>query len=383
MTWCSWLLIPAAALPLLMIPLIFVAHSSGSGSNTDGYDADEATMAILNEVNDSTRFSAADPYKNNNKATVLPDFQHNLISKENTTNTDLSSSLLGEKNGSDATVQAYEVEKSNSILAAEQDKNGRESYAAFSIIDNDSKLNPENKKNAQDMPYGLSASLASSNYSQKNVIQDQKSNKLLEDMLKPSSGLESTNNDHDDDDDKHSDFTSVSQRGVNPNYYNPPLPQQNYQNGPQTRQQPNYQAPYPQPSPNFPQQNGVNRNMNPQQRTMYPQSAGPDNSQAILQNNPNFLPNNGNMNARRANGRPHHNQYPYQQQPNNGFPRNNYGPTMPMNNTARYYPQNNQMPSSIPGGNSMHFKPAYKKRMANNNLPSATSFNAGGAYGFR
>ncbi|CCK73516.1 Tos7p NDAI_0G05330 [Naumovozyma dairenensis CBS 421] len=428
MTWCSWLLIPAAALPLLIIPLIFVAHSSSSRTIDE---IDDSTEAMLHDdPMDKSRFSIKEIYQNNdmtgsnilNQPTVLPDFQpfNDDMKKQITESSTDFSSLAKEKQDYNSPVEEYVKEQTNTISdlntqggsvrddddvddddgsnnedevqqrdrVALHDK--RLSYPAFSVIDNEGKTNPENQsQTSRTAPYNIVPSIASSSYSNKNISDQRNSNKILEDLYNNNNdqGIEGSNNNHEIDDGL-SDFTSVSQRGVNPNYYNNQLQLNSH-----SQRQPAGNLPYPQPSPqpqNYSQgpqyanqqPHYINRDNGMQQRNIIPQGRPQMNSQY----NSNPLPTANNTNrgpiirnaAQPAVGYPNYNSQPALQE------RRYNQPQQPYNNYRQGAIRNiqfNQPPSNIPMG-STHYKPSYKKRMANN-LPSANSFNTGNPYGFR
>lgn len=363
-TWCSWLLIPAAVLPLIVIPLIFVAHSATS---SDDDETDDDLLGIV-QHDDAGESQFASPDKD-------VDF-YKEMSGENTATSLTEKPLIlpnygyGNYNKQDSVVKINTSTTDQSTMSKEKlndfeyDEAERNSHTAFSAINSDNNQSNQQQNKAA---YSAALSLASSEYSDKNFsqVQSQKNSRgILEDIIKDSildeklpngaSHMKSVS-------DNGSDFTSISQRAAQPQ----PTPQMmgNRAHGPM-----DYAVPQ----------------QKQQRMPNYGRPAGPDPSDLVLRNNPNFInpgqkrmqPQSANFNHYpqqyfSQNQQPPHNQNYYQQrQPNvyGGF-QNNYNPNM--------------APNTAPVS-STHYKPAYKKRMgAKNMLPPASSLNRSNPYEFR
>lgn len=390
MTWCSWLLIPAAALPLVNIPIIFIGHFNSHNNDendldytSDGdhllsteFETDDTNMSHYTEKKLAPTVLPTFESQNNNNNTFTDLYQKDTSITNSTT--DISSSHYLEKKEDyhtgtlerNSTSGFSSQTDSNSINKIEDNKEEetntneqieddidakRDSFIAFSVIDNDTALNRTN-----------SSSIASSNYSNKYLHKNALPiNKLLQDIYNPPSSNHNTLQNvqqRDDSVDNMSDFTSISQRPSNTNYsipiknnYN-----SNVNNSNMTQTLPYPQSPsvtsfnYVQPSQQFPYQqtqkqfniplqnnqqpiNQYFQPMVPQQR--FPQyqqhytSSGPNSSELLLQNNPNFIPQTRSLGAKKR------------------FYSN---PTMPNTNMNIYRGPN-------------HFQNTYKKRMAEKN----------------
>ncbi|QLG72088.1 hypothetical protein HG535_0C04420 [Zygotorulaspora mrakii] len=355
-TWCTWLLIPGAVLPLVVIPLIFVAHSDAKDDSIDS-DDEELRGIVEQDAVDESQFDS--PNKNVNfyqemtgentlnslseKPLVLPSYGYDNLHKQdavfkvNTGTTD-QSTMSKEKMDS----SAYEMDDANS-------------HTAYSAING--------SQQQQNKPYSTSLSLASSEYSDKNHqtvsqqrLQQKDPHGVLKDIIHDSfSNTDLTNGRARSGSDNESDFTSISQRAPQQEYFA-------HAHVPSTMAQPS---------------------ANQQQRlTQLNRSAGPDSSD-LQQNNSNFIqqPNFVQHPQRRmypqANKFAHQN-YPPVQQFNSPRQYNNYANT-PQNNFHNAQPVGfGPTPAS-----GAHYKPAYKKRMNAKNMPPASSFTGPNPYGFR
>lgn len=354
-TWCTWLLIPAAVLPLVIIPFIFVAHSDAKRDSDDDLEGDELRGIVEQDDVDESQFDS--PRKDGNiyremtgdntmtslteKPLVLPNYGYGNFNKQdsvfkvNTGTTDQS------------TMDKEKIDQSD----LEDEKN---SHAAYSAINGDSNSNTNNGQQ-MNKPYATSLSLASSNYSDKhhhNPYQNQSrkdSRGILEDIIKDSfpagdSTIEGANHLRSVSD-NGSDFTSISQRAPQQQYYPQPVA-----------------APLVHPAPHQQQRLPLNY-----------RSAGPDSSD-VLQNNPNFIA----QAPRRMHPQQNHlpQQFPQAQQ---------YHPQGQFNAYGNPY-QNNYNRAAAPSSGpatSAHYKPAYKKRMNARNLPPASSLGGQNPYAFR
>lgn len=315
-TWCCWLLIPAAVLSLLVVPLVFVAHWSGRRAGRSESDDDLTGIvqhdAILDSEFDSPSRKDGSFREVNNttdslleKPLILPSYD-NLHKQESVVRVDTDTTAY-----STAEKDPYELQAET------------KSQKAFSAI---------NGPSTQVRP-PVSLSMASSEYSN-NYPQSQLQKEprdVLEDIIKDSLSQDELTDSHMRSvSDNGSDFTSISQRAA--------------------RQQPTGPRSFPS-----------------QQQSMPPnvRSAGPDPTEMLLQNNPNFLqPNGRRMQPPMYNYQPNH---PRQQRHPNG-----YGGF-----------QNNVAPSVAPS-TSTHYKPAYKRVGARNNMmPPASSMNGNNPYSFR
>lgn len=330
-TWCSWILIAAAALLLITIPMVFVAHSSSrSGDDEDEEQEDDLTR--IDQPDDDDEFEFESP----KEAGFYKEVSN-------------PSGSLSEKPLMNDPYTNYDYRKQESVVkvssgTTDQSTTGRDlndfepetkSQTAFSAI-NDA-------NSGQNRP-GMSLSMASSEYSS-NYAQNQFGKAprgVLEDIIKDSISKDDLTESHiRSTSDNGSDFTSISQRAIR----QPVMPPQHQPAMPQLHQQP--------------------QRMPPTVR-----SAGPDPTEMLLQNNPNFL----HTNARRM--QPQQPYYPQQYPPRapnhyGGFQGNMNAPAQPMNMGG--------------GFSSTHYKPAYKKKVGarNNMIPPASAINNGNPYQFR
>lgn len=323
-TWCAWLLIPAAALQLIVIPLVFVAHSSGGRSkDIDESDDELAGIVQQNAMLDSEFESPNKPngfYKDINNTTdslsekplIVPSYGFNNYQKQE--------SVVRVDTG---TTDHSTVEKDPYDIETET-----KSHTAFSAI---------NGPNGGP-PKAVSLSMASSEYSNNYAHGDlqKQPRDVLEDIINDSLSQDEVVDSHMRTiSDNGSDFTSISQRAA--------------------RQQPAGPMPYV-----------------PQQQRMPPnvRSAGPDPTEMLLQNNPNFLQTN----PRRM--QHHHQPNQFQQNPYAHRQPNGYGG---FHNNAAPQPVAPMAPST-----STHYKPAYKRVGARSNMiPPASSINGSNPYQFR
>ncbi|AJT92009.1 hypothetical protein H789_YJM1250O00140 [Saccharomyces cerevisiae YJM1250] len=392
-TWCSWVLIPGAALSLLVIPLIFSAYSRSSGSRDDDeteeleekgmllndpylssksgrFDIDADSEANLR--GDSRTNLLGDNFKNGTNITVVPDIiSHNQDPKLSNITTSTTSDI------STFDKEAKDMENSNGSGLNEEEDDGmaydkRRSTSTYSVIESESGLkngsvsnnyvrnngnNTSNNINYK-VPLGKteissSASLASSDYSQREVIPHRNPSRLLNDIMETS--FNEPNDSHINSmssyNDKDSTLTSISQRGVNPEVYNQ-MPRETAAGPANIR--PYAGQPHPVPLV-YPQQRLQPQQRQPQQQyhqyNLYQKTTPdrPDPSNIILQSNPYF------------NVAP--NQVPQHRNP---VPGVGFAPN----------PLPNQSPIT------QGYKPAYKRRMQNKNLPRATT-SLNNPYGFR
>lgn len=223
-TWCSWLLIPAAALPLLTIPLIFIGFTSAKSSSSMDLESDDQ-MPLSGRVDRDIEFS--DINDKNITPLVVPDFRPNRnIYTTNTSTTDFSS-IEKEKEEFEfsARERSNTPDLSNGQTPYVDDSMKRESYSPI-----------DDEDNTQKPGISKSVSLESSVYSRKDIEKGQNNSRILEDIMNDYNA-DGSNPSEDErksvtSDSKLSDFTSVSQRGVNPNYYQQqqPLLNNNIQN---------------------------------------------------------------------------------------------------------------------------------------------------------
>lgn len=366
-TWCSWLLIPAAVLPLIIIPLIFVAHSTTS----DDDETDDDLLGIV-QHDDVAESQFASPDKN-------VDF-YKEMSGDNTATSLTEKPLIvpnygyGNYNKQDSVVKINTSTTDQSTMSKEKlndfeyDEAERNSHTAFSAINSDNNRSNSHQNKA---PYSAALSLASSEYSDKNFSQAQTQNNsrgVLEDIIKDSilddrqpngvNHMKSVS-------DNGSDFTSISQRAAQ------------QQPGPvQGGQMMGNRVP------------GVMDYATPQQKQQrmpnYVRPAGPDPSDLVLQNNPNFInPGQKRMQPQSAN----FNHYPQQYFPQNQHPQQQQKYYQQRQPNAYGGFQNNYNPNAVPNTapvSSTHYKPAYKKRMgAKNMMPPASALNRNNPYEFR
>lgn len=388
-TWCSWILIPGAALSLLVIPVIFLAYSGSSGSrgNDEMEELDEKGVLLndpylnaetgrfnidadgdSNAFGDSRTNLLGSTFNNHTNATVLPDITPHrqdpkLSNVTTSTTSDVSTYDKEAKEGGISNISEFNDEEDDGMA---YDK--RRSTSTYSVIESESGLkssgtannymrnngNSSNNSVNHKVPLGKteissSPSLASSDYSQRDVIPNRNPSRLLNDIMETS--FNEPNDGHINSvssfNDKDSNLTSISQRGVNPELYNqaPRIIATTPQNI-----MPYAGQPHPTPLV-YPQQHQQPQQLQQHQYNLYQRStpAGPDPSNAILQSNPYF------------------NIGPSQQpQRRNPVPRGSFAPN----------PLPNQSPIT------QGYKPAYKRRLQNKNLPRATT-SLNNPYGFR
>lgn len=390
MTWCSWLLIPAAALQLINIPIIFISYFNSRSDDENSLDYTDDGDHLLSKEFETDGTNINHYTGKNLTSTVLPTFQpqnsNNKISTDlyqkdtliSNSTTDVSYNPYLEKKedyytgtfernstsglssdidrGSNNQIEENKEEDTN--INEPMDENidaKRDSFVAFSAIDSDAALHKTN-----------SPSITSSNFSNKNLHKNAApTNKLLQDIYNPPSSnhdtlqnIQQKNNSIDN----MSDFTSISQTQINPNYsapinnnYNPNANYSNViQNLPYPHSPSTTSFNYVQQSQQFPYQQPQKQSSIPIQNTQQPTNqyrqpmvsqqrfpqyqqhytpTGPDASEILLQNNPNFIPQTRSLGAKKR------------------FYNN---PTMPNTNMNTY-----RGPS--------HFQNAYKRRVADRN----------------
>lgn len=341
-TWCSWLLIPAGALPLLSIPLLIMAYLSNNSNNSDEYiDQDELNMTGNQRLLNVEDLYEENPNNNNitslDRNVVLPDIEKKTDSFTFTTRSDSDDSTNSDKQGYNIYQNENPSNSADNVVNDDEDEQDSKLQQRFSVIESDT--DDQNNKIHRYIP---SDSLGSSVYSEKDhysEIQPKNQDSIMQDFMNHA-------NRHDtitERDEEGSVITSVSRNGPNKLAPPPSMPypasnasvNQNNNNNPNMNM--NRQRNFPQQHQNMP----MNMNYMPQQQYYMPppQQQMPTASEMIMQNNPNFLPNGSNrMNPR------------MQRQQNPNFNNRNM---MMMNQ------QNN-----VAGGNT-HFAPAYKRRINN------------------
>lgn len=346
-TWCSWILIPSAALLLITIPLVFVAHSSSRSGGEDDDERDDDLTGII-QHDDVEGFDFESP-KEAGFYKEVTNPSGSLVEKplmaDPYTNNDSRKQESVVKISSGTTDQSSATGHDLNDFGPETN-----SHTAFSAInDNNNGARPK-----------VSLSMASSEYSS-SYAQNQYSKEprgVLEDIIKDSiSKDETTEAQLRSVSDNASDFTSISQRAPRQQVI-PPANQFQQVVPPASQYQQPYQQPYQQQTHQY----------QPQQQRAYPttRSAGPDPTDMLLQNNPNFIQTN----ARRM--QPQQQYYPQQ-----------YSQRAP--NSYDGF-QGNVNPALNQGGfSSTHYKPAYKKKVGarNNMIPPASAIRDGNPYQFR
>ncbi|CAI4051107.1 hypothetical protein SKDZ_15G1350 [Saccharomyces kudriavzevii ZP591] len=383
-TWCSWILIPGAALSLIVVPLIFLAYSRSSGSRDDDEmeELEEKGM-LLNEPypnsaaerfnidadgnfnmrGDSRTNLLSNSFENRTNATVLPDITSHIqgpklsnvttstasdVSTYDKEAKEMGNSNASELNDEEDDGMAYDKRRSTSTYSVIESESGLKSsgpsndYMRNNGSDTDNNIN--NKVLLAKTGISSSPSLASSDYSQRDVIPHRNPSRLLNDIMETSYNEPNDNhiNNMSSFNDKDSNLTSISQKDVNTGVYNQ-MPQSTAA-APQNMR---FYAGQPHPMPlAYQQQQQQQHQYNLYQRTA---PAGPDPSNIILQNNPHFNIGPSQLPQRRN---------PIQQA---GFSSN---------------PSPSQSPITY------GYKPAYKRRLQNKNLPRATT-SLNNPYGFR
>ncbi|GAV55542.1 hypothetical protein ZYGR_0AV01740 [Zygosaccharomyces rouxii] len=386
-TWVTWILIPAAALPLIEIPTVFLAHARGN-SGSSGMMRRRRPIP-LEEPED--KFANNGPRDDDSfaedKPLVLPDYTRRQnqepVFKIDTASSDRS---WKEKNAAEERTRelsrehSYENSYENSYDHSydEPVEVPASSHQAVSVIHSDSQLGSSENR-ARSM-----LSVGSSEYSEP-VKANTDSRAVLEDIIKDTLGTEDQQTRSSDHQDAESDFTSISQRATARSA------------GPETAALPQQQQPpHPMMQP-LPGQGPMHRNFAgplPQQRPGY--GYQPQMYPAMPHTHPRHVygrPNGYMMPPRLAQPHPMamrnggYGPAPHPMAMRNGgyglaphpMAMRNYGPAPPPSQMAA--PMVGGPMGSSPSG-SPHFKPAYKKRMgAQNAIPSAAALN--NTYGFR
>ncbi|CCE61335.1 hypothetical protein TPHA_0A02520 [Tetrapisispora phaffii CBS 4417] len=333
MTWCSWLLIPAAALPLIAMPLTFLAHSysrvpsyDNNSDDADSYDAE--LIRVMDKEDD---------FQLNNKSNgnfVLPDFnQTEKMTHSNSTLLDNSTASLSTKDLNNITekqITNNEQDEENDVL------DSNDPNFAYSAINSDRLASNHGSIKSK----GSKFKIANTGKDENNPI-----NKMY--TLSTSSEGSFNINDRQIDAESDSGLTSVSQRGVNPHYVQ-------YQ-----QQQQRQQLHQRQQGLQYHNNNQINNmNMQPFNQPQVPQQR-PMNNQMPR----NLQYNQPNPQNQRYQMQSHYTPPLYQQQKQYNVPINNAPP-----------PPGAQFSSN-------RYKPAYKSQMGRNNIPGASSMTS--PYGFR
>lgn len=378
-TWVTWLLIPAAVLPLIEVPTVFLAHARGNASSGG---VARSRIPIPLEEPDYSKEPGDDDSFAEDKPLVLPDYtkrqNQEPVFKVDTASSDGSwkeKQATEERTKELSREHSYDNSYDNSYEEPVEVPDN--SHQAVSVIRSDSYIgSSENRAHS-------TLSVGSSEYSEP-VQGNANSRAVLEDIIKDTIGTDDQQSGTPDHQDAESNFTSISERATArsagpeaaamPRQQHPmmqPLPGQ----GPMHR---NYMGPMPQPRPGY----GYQPQMYPPRpyshpRHMYGRPNGYMMPPRLVQPHPMAMRNNG-----------------YGPAPHPMAMRNSgYGPAphpMAMRNGGYGpAPPPSQMPAPMVGapmGSSSssgpHFKPAYKKRMgAQNAIPSAAALN--NTYGFR
>ena len=384
-TWCSWILIPGAAMSLLVVPLIFLAYSRSSCSREDDELEELEEKGILlndpypnsaterfnidaegeyNPHGDSRTNLLNSSFNNRTNATVLPNIiPRNQDSKLSNVTTSTTSDI------STYDKEAKEMGNSNTSELNEEEEDGmafdkRKSASTYSVIESESGLksgdlpnnymrnngnnysnnNMNDKASLMKREISGSPSLASSDYSQRDAIPHRNPSRLLNDIMETSYNEPNDNSiNHAPQFNDKDNLTSISQRGVNLEAYNQ-MPQTI---APQNMR-PYAGQPHPVPLA-YPQQQQQQQQQH--QYNLYQRNipTGPDPSNVLLQSNPYF----------------------------------NIGPSQPLQH-RNPAPRSGFAPNPMPnqGPIAQGYQPAYKRRMQNKNMPRATT-SLNNPYGFR
>ncbi|SCW02629.1 LAFE_0F10814g1_1 [Lachancea fermentati] len=432
-TWCSWLLVPAAALNLLCVPLTFVAHSQAAkGDDLEEDSDDEQKLNRLETLGSQSNFRLNEYYNESKSSALekpvnLPDYyKGSQIVTSTTLNSGTTDSrsereaLMTDQQGPNPYAKTS-MNNSAMVPLSEEPNDEMHQTRPYSVIrDSDASLGRSGASSktgaipAYNAPQQFYRDISnSSSFYTESPKGVSRTGSLNTTDLKPNSvlGLDDTRKknqptghdelqgiiknaiDEEDDDefikqqtvdpseipplddddgikDDDSDFTSVSQRGVNPNYM--PSVTANRVQHPQHMPMVANQKPrvglLPSANHYFPPQ----------------QYSGPPVQQ-------------GHTPYARAPAFQHHPPQMYQQQPSAGYPqqyqvppqRSQYGnaPTasdMVLNANPDFMVAGNARkprgPNMYPqaGATSTHYKPAYKKRLPRQtNLPPASMTREG------
>lgn len=360
-TWCSWLLIPAAVLPLISIPLLIMAYmSNGSKSSDDYIDNDEMNMTGNQRLLNVEDLYQENPNNNNitsldHNNVILPDIEKKTDSFTFTSRSDSDDSTNSDKQ--DYNIYENENPSHSADNVVDNDEQNSKLQQRFSVIDSDT--DDQNNKMHRYIP---SDSLGSSVYSEKDHYSEiqpknqDTNNSIMQDFMNHANHQGTIP----ERDEEGSVITSVSRNGPNRLAAPPSMPYPASNASVNNNNNMNRQR-------NFPQQQNMPMNMNyiPQQQYYMPppQQQMPTASEMIMQNNTNFLPNGSNrMNPR-------------MQRPQNQNFANRNMMIMNQQNTAL-------------GGGNTHFAPAYKRRINNRanvyqNINGTNNGFGPSAYNFR
>ncbi|EDO14586.1 hypothetical protein Kpol_295p2 [Vanderwaltozyma polyspora DSM 70294] len=354
-TWCSWILIPAAALPLVSIPLIFFAHSystSPSYNDDSSIDGEDREIVRILDEDDMMKKQYGDISKGIDEPIEISPFSNPQNGSHVDSSSTIATSNVDEK-----------IYKNNSNANTDELGNGLEkSETAYSAIDSQRLPVKQNSIHSHEKKIPSLSSTSSSSYSDKE--------RFLANLVKESDNREIFGS---NDNASDSGLTSVSQRGVNPYFQQaamhhqpqqqpqqPQQPQQNFNNNRNQMQYPNSQM----------------RNVN-QSQPRY-NNHQPQNMSYNQYNNGNAPMYNNQRNMQRAMPNNYHNQY---QQ----MPQQNYYPQQQFQPRAKPQYNNNYPPQQMmPNGRqvtSNRYQPAYKKMQGRNNIPNASAMD--NAYNFR
>ncbi|AQZ10997.1 DCV1 (YFR012W) and YOL019W [Zygosaccharomyces parabailii] len=394
-TWITWLTIPAAALPLLEVPLVFLAHSRGSlrrgSKEVSDEDSDEEAVNMLPQ--DQTSFAEEKPL-------VLPDYNRRQepVFKIDTASSDHS---WKEKQAADERTRELSREHSfdnsydNSYdHSIDHPHSQEEPQQVVSAIRSESRPGDIHAKHTP----SISLSVGSSEYSEP-VAHNTDSRAVLEDIIKDTlgegAGTQLGSHPGSDHQDAESSFTSISQRAAarsaGPELAAMGMQQRSYQ---QQHQHPPMQA--------LPGQRPMYRGVPAPRNMPMPQgyAYGPQQYSSRPHTQPRHAyrrPNGYMMPPRLAqqHGQPHPIAQPRPmvgQRPYQGAPMGGHPMQMGRSHQMAAYPGASNMSPPMAGGpmptpNTAtgpggHYAPAYKKRMsAKNPIPSAAALN--NTYGFR
>lgn len=488
MTWCSYLLIPAAAINLVSLPLVYFAHSQGSGSYENSVEDEDRDFMKDNGSNEQVYTLDGFEDESSDRPVVLPDYYKN---PQIITSTTLTSTNSNSKSDSTAqrsynkplVVSDEDVQDASYI----RDLEPSEPYSAIrsSFVAQDSRSSSKtnipqviaapSQMYPKSNQYLREFSSSSSQYSvipsktpvpvprkdplnnvalnsdcelvpeklEENEQESAPTHDVLQDIIDTaiSEGDEdedlkfikqntidpSERPDLDDDDgieDGDSDFTSVSQRGVNPDSY-PSAPINGHQARPQATAN-SYQMPLPGRQASgqqarayqevySPQQQHQQRQQQHQQRQQQhqqyqqqhqqyqqyqcrqqqqyappppPPPPPPLGSQRMPPSG--YVPNGYSQQAH-YNQQPHHQQFPQMRQNQYNFPgtseillSNNPDFMISGSSTINTAQNRANLPIQQPKTVSSHYVPSYKKRLPRQNMPPASSIARDNPYaGFR